>query len=115
MIGNMLPVPIIFFFAALFSSGVLTNLLSVVSFLECLKKGHSGVKSLKKFAGDKGIFWALLLFVEFHLGTGAWTVRLGIYLDWDFKRSVLAVMLELSSQVSLWELSLLFGVDTLAH
>ena len=87
-------------------------------FTWCLKKGHSGGQKLEKAAGDKGIFWALLLFVGIPLpGTGAWTGTLAAsILDWDFKRSVLAVMLGvILAGIIMGTLSLLFGVDTLAH
>ena len=87
-------------------------------FTWCLKKGHSGGQKLEKAAGDKGVFWALLLFVGIPLpGTGAWTGTLAAsILDWDFKRSVLAVMLGvILAGIIMGTLSLLFGVDTLAH
>jgi len=38
----------------------------------CLNKGHRGGQKLEKAAGDKGIFWALLLFVGIlYQGRGA--------------------------------------------
>ena len=60
-----------------------------------MKKGHKGGKKLADTAGDKGIFIALLLFVGIPIpGTGAWTGTLAAsILDWDFKRSITAVML----------------------
>ena len=84
----------------------------------CLKKGHSGGQKLEKAAGDKGVFWALLLFVGIPLpGTGAWTGTLAAsILDWDFKRSVIAVMLGvILAGIIMGTLSLLLGVNTFAH
>lgn len=45
-------------------------------------------------AGEKGIYIALLLFVGIPIpGTGAWTGTLAAsILDWNFKKSVLAVL-----------------------
>lgn len=59
------------------------------------QKGHSGGQKLEKVAGERGIFIALLLFVGFPIpGTGAWTGTLAAsILDWDFKKSIIAVML----------------------
>ena len=118
VIGNMLPVPIIFFFARHIlewgkDKPVIGNL-----FTWCLNKGHRGGQKLEEAAGDKGIFWALLLFVGIPLpGTGAWTGTLAAsILDWDFKRSVLAVMLGVVlAGLIMGSLSLLFGLDTFAH
>jgi len=60
-----------------------------------LKKGHNGGKKLAATAGDRGLFIALLLFVGIPIpGTGAWTGTLAAsILDWNFKQSVIAVML----------------------
>ena len=106
VIGNMIPVPIIFFFAR-----------------RVLKWGADkpligGGQKLEKAAGDKGVFWALLLFVGIPLpGTGAWTGTLAAsILDWDFKRSVIAVMLGvILAGIIMGTLSLLLGVNTFAH
>ena len=84
----------------------------------CLNKGHRGGQKLEKAAGDKGIFWALLLFVGIPLpGTGAWTGALAASIpDWDFKRSSLAVMLGvILAGLIMGTLSLLLGIDTFAH
>ena len=93
VIGNMLPVPVIFFFARKvliwgkdkkFIGGFLTW---------CLDKGERGGEKLKEKAG-KGLYVALLLFVGIPLpGTGAWTGTLAAsFLDMDFKKSVIACM-----------------------
>ena len=58
-------------------------------------KGESGGEKLKNSAGNKGLFWALLLFVGIPLpGTGAWTGTLAAsFLNLDFKTSITAVTL----------------------
>ena len=93
MIGNMLPVPIIFFFARKVLEWGKDKPVIGKFFSWCLVKGHHGGEKLKAKAG-KGMFWALLLFVGIPLpGTGAWTGTLAAsMLDLDFKKSVAAVM-----------------------
>lgn len=95
VIGNMLPVPIIFFFARRVLEWGADKPFTGKFFTWCLKKGHSGGQKLEKTAGERGLFIALLLFVGIPLpGTGAWTGTLAAsMLDWNFKRSVVAVML----------------------
>ena len=118
VIGNMLPVPIIFFFARHILEWGKEKPIIGNFFTWCLNKGHRGGQKLEEAAGDKGIFWALLLFVGIPLpGTGAWTGTLAAsILDWDFKRSVLAVMLGVVlAGLIIGSLSLLFGLDTFAH
>ena len=118
VIGNMLPVPIIFFFARHILEWGKEKPLIGNFFTWCLNKGHRGGQKLEEATGDKGIFWALLLFVGIPLpGTGAWTGTLAAsILDWDFKRSVLAVMLGvILAGLIMGILSLLFGLDTFAH
>lgn len=118
VIGNMLPVPIIFFFARHILEWGKEKPIIGNFFTWCLNKGHRGGQKLEEAAGDKGIFWALLLFVGIPLpGTGAWTGTLAAsILDWDFKRSVLAVMLGVVlAGLIMGSLSLLFGLNTFAH
>ena len=118
VIGNMLPVPIIFFFARHILEWGKEKPLIGNFFTWCLNKGHRGGQKLEEAAGDKGIFWALLLFVGIPLpGTGAWTGTLAAsILDWDFKRSVLAVILGvILAGLIMGTLSLLFGLNTFAH
>ena len=118
VIGNMLPVPIIFFFARHILEWGKEKPVVGNFFTWCLNKGHRGGQKLEEAAGDKGIFWALRLFVGIPLpGTGAWTGTLAAsILDWDFKRSVLAVMLGVVlAGLIMGFLSLLFGLDTFAH
>ena len=94
IIGNMLPVPIIFLFARRVLEWGRTKKYTKKFFTWCLKKGKKGGEALEKKAG-KGLFWALLIFVGIPLpGTGAWTGTLAAsILDMDFKKSVIAVML----------------------
>lgn len=94
IIGNMIPVPFIFFFARRTLEWGADKPVIGKFFRFCLEKGHKGGKKLEAKAG-KGLFLALLLFVGIPLpGTGAWTGTLAAsILDMDFKTSVIAVML----------------------
>lgn len=93
IIANMIPVPIIFFFARKVLEWGSDKPVTGKFFTWCLKKGKKGGKKLEKKAG-KGLYIALMLFVGIPLpGTGAWTGTLAAsLLDLDFKKSVLAVM-----------------------
>lgn len=93
IIGNMLPVPIIYFFARKVLEWGCDKPVVGRFFTFCLEKGHRGGEKLKAKAG-RGLFWALLLFVGIPLpGTGAWTGTLAAsLLDMGFKESVLACM-----------------------
>ncbi|MBQ8080289.1 MAG: small multi-drug export protein [Clostridia bacterium] len=95
VLGNMLPVPIIFFFARKVLEWGADKKGIGPFFRWCLEKGHRGGERLRAKATDKGLFIALLLFVGIPLpGTGAWTGTLAAsILDMDFKSSVVAVML----------------------
>ena len=94
MIGNMIPVPIIFFFARRVLEWGADKPVIGKFFAWCLRKGHHGGEKLRAKAG-KGMFWALLLFVGIPLpGTGAWTGTLAAsLLDLEFKKSIVAIML----------------------
>ncbi|MBO4266250.1 MAG: small multi-drug export protein [Lachnospiraceae bacterium] len=94
IVGNMLPVPIIFFFARKVLEWGADKPVIGRFFTFCLEKGHKGGEKLQAKAG-RGLFVALLLFVGIPLpGTGAWTGTLAAsLLDMDFKSSVIAVML----------------------
>lgn len=86
IVGNMLPVPFIFFFARkVLVWGSDKNLSE--SFLNSVLKRWKRWKKLEAKAG-KGLYWALFLFVGIPLpGTGAWTGTLAAsLLDMDFKR-----------------------------
>ena len=93
IIGNMLPVPFIYFFARKVLIWGSDKPVIGKFFTFCLEKGVKGGKKLQAKAG-RGLFVALLLFVGIPLpGTGAWTGTLAAsLLDMDFKSSVVAVM-----------------------
>ena len=94
ILGNMLPVPIIYFFARKVLVWGADKPVIGKFFSWCLEKGERGGKKLQEKAG-KGLFVALFLFVGIPLpGTGAWTGTLAAsILDMDFKSSVIAVMM----------------------
>ena len=93
IIGNMLPVPIIYLFARKVLEWGADKPVIGGFFTWCLEKGKHGGEKLQAKAG-KGLFVALLLFVGIPLpGTGAGTGTLAAsLLDIDFKSSILAVM-----------------------
>lgn len=94
IIGNMIPVPIIYLFARkVLEWGQDKKVIgSICSFF--LVKGSKAGKKLEEKAG-KGLFLALLLFVGIPLpGTGAWTGTLAAsLLNMKFKDTVIAVSL----------------------
>lgn len=94
IIGNMLPVPVIFFFARKVLEWGADKKFTKKFFTFCLEKGHRGGAKLQEKAG-KGLYFALFLFVGIPVpGTGAWTGTLAAsLLDMDFKKSIVAVML----------------------
>ena len=94
ILGNMIPVPIIYLFARKFLEwGQDKKIIGGICrfFLE---KGTKAGEKLQSKAG-RGIFLALLLFVGIPLpGTGAWTGTLAAsFLNMKFKQTVIAVML----------------------
>lgn len=93
IIGNMLPMPIIFFFARKVLEWGQDKPVIGKFFSFCLEKGHKGGVKLQEKAG-KGLYFALFLFVGIPVpGTGAWTGTLAAsLLDMDFKKSVIAVL-----------------------
>ena len=93
IIGNMLPMPFIFFFARKVLEWGQDKPVIGKFFSWCLEKGHKGGEKLQQKAG-RGLYWALFLFVGIPLpGTGAWTGTLAAsILDMDFKKSVGAVV-----------------------
>lgn len=95
IIGNMLPVPIIYLFARKVLEWGKDKKLIGKFFTWCLEKGEKGGKKLKESAGNSGIFFALLIFVGIPLpGTGAWTGTLAAsFLNIDFKTSICAITL----------------------
>lgn len=93
VLGNMVPVPFIFFFARKVLEWGKDKKLIGGFCSWCINKGVNGSKKLSK-KGDAGLYLALLLFVGIPLpGTGAWTGTLAAsFLNMDFKKSVLAVI-----------------------
>ena len=93
IVGNMLPVPIIFFFARKVLVWGADKKYIGKFFKFCLEKGEKGGKKLQEKAG-RGLYVALFLFVGIPLpGTGAWTGTLAAsLLDMDFKKSSIAIM-----------------------
>ena len=95
VIGNMLPVPVIYFFARKVLLWGADKKCIVKFFSFCLEKGERGGQKLRKAAGRGGLFAALLLFVGIPLpGTGAWTGTLAAsFLNMGIKSTALAVSL----------------------
>lgn len=93
IIGNMLPVPVIYLFARKVLEWGADKKYIGKFFRFCLEKGEKGGRKLEAKAG-KGLFIALMLFVGIPIpGTGAWTGTLAAsILDMGFKKSVIAVM-----------------------
>ena len=93
ILGNMLPVPVIFFFARKVLIWGADKKFIGKFFTFCLEKGEKGGQKLQEKAG-RGIYFALFLFVGIPLpGTGAWTGTLAAsFLNMDFKKSVIAIM-----------------------
>ena len=93
VIGNMLPVPVIY----LFARKVLhwgSNKKYIGSFFTyCIEKGERGGKKLQRRAGRGGLFLALMLFVGIPLpGTGAWTGTLAAsFLNMGLRATSIAV------------------------
>ncbi len=94
IIGNMVPVPLIYFLARKVLEWGKDKKVIGKFFNWCLVKGERAGNKLQKSIGKKGTFFALLLFVGIPLpGTGAWTGTLAAsFLDLDFKRTVIAVV-----------------------
>lgn len=95
IIGNMIPVPFIFFFARKVLVWGKDKKYIGKFFTWCYEKGEKGGEKLKGKSGTgKGVYIGLLLFVGIPLpGTGAWTGTLAAsFLDLDFKKSVIACM-----------------------
>ncbi|MBQ2927708.1 MAG: small multi-drug export protein [Oscillospiraceae bacterium] len=95
VIGNMLPVPIIYFFARKVLLWGCDKKYIGKFFTYCIEKGERGGQKLKAKAGRGGLFMALLLFVGIPLpGTGAWTGTLAAsFLNMGIKSTTLAVSL----------------------
>ena len=95
VVGNMLPVPIIYFFARKVLKWGANKKYIGKLFTFFLVKGERAGQKMVKATGRGGLFLALLLFVGIPLpGTGAWTGTLGAsFLNMGFKSTVAAVSL----------------------
>lgn len=95
VVGNMLPVPIIYFFARKVLLWGKDKKYIGKFFTFCLEKGEKAGQALVRKTGRGGLFVALLIFVGIPLpGTGAWTGTLGAsFLNMGFKSTVVSVSL----------------------
>ena len=95
VVGNMLPVPIIYFFARKVLIWGADKKYIGKFFRFCLEKGERGGQKLTAKAGRSGLFIALMLFVGIPLpGTGAWTGTLAAsFLNMGIKSTALSVSL----------------------
>ena len=95
VIGNMLPVPIIYLFARKVLEWGRDKKYIGKFFSYCIEKGEHGGQRLIQRAGKGGLFIALMLFVGIPLpGTGAWTGTLAAsFLNMGIKSTSLAVSL----------------------
>ena len=94
-IGNMLPVPVIYFFARKFLLwGMHQRYIGKICSFFVVKGERAGQKLVAK-AGRSGLFVALMLFVGVPLpGTGAWTGALGAsFLNMGIKSTAASVSL----------------------
>ena len=94
-VANMLPVPVIYFFARKVLEWGRDKKYIGKFFTYCIEKGEHGGEKLTKKAGERGLFVALMLFVGIPLpGTGAWTGALiASLLQIDLKKSAIAILL----------------------
>lgn len=95
VLGNMIPVPFIYFFARKVLVWGADKKYIGKLFTFFLVKGEKAGQKLVETAGRGGLFVALLLFVGIPLpGTGAWTGTLGAsFLNMGVKSTVLSVCL----------------------
>ena len=95
VIGNMLPVPFIYFFARKVLLWGADKKYIGKFFRVMLEKGEKGGRKLTETAGRGGLFVALMLFVGIPLpGTGAWTGTLAAsFLNMGIKSTALSVSL----------------------
>lgn len=95
VLGNMLPVPIIYFFARKVLIWGADKKYIGKFFRFCLEKGEKAGKKLTETAGRGGLFVALMLFVGIPLpGTGAWTGTLAAsFLNMGIKSTAASVSL----------------------
>jgi uncharacterized membrane protein len=94
-VANMLPVPIIYFFARKVLEWGRDKKYIGKFFTYCIEKGEKGGQKLTAKAGRGGLFVALMLFVGIPLpGTGAWTGTLAAsFLNMGIKSTTASVCL----------------------
>ena len=95
VLGNMLPVPIIYFFARKVLLWGADKKYIGKFFRYCLEKGEKGGQKLVAKTGRGGLFVALMLFVGIPIpGTGAWTGTLAAsFLNMGIKTTAASVSL----------------------
>ena len=95
VIGNMLPVPLIYLFARKVLLWGKDKKYIGKFFTYCIVKGEHGGQKLRARAGRNGLFFALFLFVGIPIpGTGAWTGTLAAsFLNMGIKSTSAAVSL----------------------
>lgn len=95
VIGNMLPVPLIYLFAREVLLWGRDKKYIGKFFSYCIEKGEHGGQKLRARAGRNGLFVALFLFVGIPIpGTGAWTGTLAAsFLNMGIKSTSVAVSL----------------------
>ena len=95
VLGNLLPVPVIYLFARKVLHWGADKKYIGKFFTFCLEKGEAGGQKLTKKAGRGGLFVALMLFVGIPIpGTGTWTGALAAsFLDMGLKTTTGSVCL----------------------
>lgn len=95
VIGNMLPVPVIYLFARKVLCWGENKPIIGKLFRKFMEKGEAGGRKLIKKAGRGSLFMALMLFVGIPVpGTGAWTGTLAAsFLNMGWKSTSAAVSL----------------------
>lgn len=95
VLGNMLPVPVIYFFARKVLVWGADKKYIGKFFRFCLEKGEKAGQKLTNTAGRGGLFVALMLFVGIPIpGTGAWTGTLAAsFLNMGIKTTAASVSL----------------------
>ena len=95
MVGNMIPVPFIYFFARKVLLWGVDKKYTAKLFRFLLEKGEKGGQKLVEKTGRGGLFVALMLFVGIPLpGTGAWPGTLAAsFLNMGIKSTAVSVSL----------------------
>ncbi|MBO7253379.1 MAG: small multi-drug export protein [Oscillospiraceae bacterium] len=95
VVGNMLPVPVIYLFARKVLLWGRDKKYIGKFFTFCIEKGEKGGQKLVAKTGRGGLFVALMLFVGIPLpGTGAWTGTLAAsFLNMGFRSTTMSVSL----------------------